>query len=212
MRPLTYLDEYGSLTEDLLYSSKYDVDRYDTGRYNVETLQNIGNILTITDPSKANIYIDGVLQIQKTSVLLTNIPIGNRTVQFTKAGYAPYTEIVAVKKGVTVRVASILTQIVNITDSGIVVCTGLNISSCPISPISCPVSVTPLNYANLIAILNAASSTTLTVTFIYTLNDVINYANVSVNLVIGTNIIYAFPTNIQYSSNAIVELKGVTLS
>lgn len=206
MRPLTYPDEYRPPIGYIPYSSEYDATMD-----NITTLQNVGNMLAISDPSGANIYIDGVLQAQKTSVLLTNITVGNRTVQFIKAGYTPYTDIVTVKRGITVKVASILAQIVNIIDSGIVICTGLNISSCPISPISCPVSVTPLNYVNLIAILGATAPTTLTVTLAYTLNDVMNYANVAASLEIGTNIVYAFPTNIQYSSNTIVELKDVTL-
>lgn len=206
MRPLTHLDEYGSLTGYMSYSSEYDVTMD-----NIITLQNVGDMLAISDPSGANIYIDGVLQVQKTSVLLTNIIAGNHTVQFTKAGYAPYTDIVIVKKGVMAKVASILTQIVRVIDSGIVICAGSNISSCPISPISCPVSVTPLNYVNLIAILGATAPITLTVTLAYTLNDVMNYENVVASLEIGTNIVYAFPSNIQYSSNTIVELKDVTL-
>lgn len=172
----------------------------------------IATIICITDPSNANIYINGILQPVNTSTSIA-VLTGNYTVTFYKAGYYPYTEtVIGLVANQVIKIAEILMRIANITDSGIVICTGLNISSCPISPISCPVSVTPLNYVNLIAILNTTSSTTLTITFIYTLNDVINYANITANLVIGTNIVYAFPTNIQYSSNTIVELKDVTLS
>lgn len=172
----------------------------------------LATIICITDPSNANIYLNGILQSVNTSIPIA-VLTGNYTVTFDKAGYYPYTETVTgIVPNQVVKVAEILTQIVNIIDSGIVTCTGLNISTCPVSPISCPMSVTPLDYVNLIAILNVTSATTVTVAFTYTLNNVINYANVTVSLVVGTNIVYAFPTNIQYSSDIIVELKDVILS
>ena len=205
-QPLTYLDEYDSLVENTPYSSEYDM----TTHY-ITALQNVGNILAISDPSNAYIYIDGVLQPRLTSVLLTNIPIGNHTVLFSKVGYAPYIEIASIKKNVTTKVATILTQIASIVDKGIVICATSNISNCPIIPIACPISVTPLDYTNLIAILNSTSPITITARFTYTINGVINNKDVNTNLLTGTNIIYAFPTNIQYSANTILSLEDVTL-
>lgn len=203
MRHLTYLDEHGLSIEDLPHSSGYE--------YDIEILQNVGDILAITDPSNANIYIDGILQPQQTSILLTNILVGNHTVQFTKAGYLPYTETVNIKKNITTKVASILTQIANITDKGIVICTGLNISTCPISPITCPILATPLDYVNLIVAITSASPLSLTIRFIYTLDTIQNYADVPVNLAIGNNIVYTFPLNVKYTPNSILSLDDVIL-
>lgn len=205
MPSLTYLDEYGSSIGDgdLSYSSGYE--------YDIETLQNVGNILAITDPSNANIYIDGILQPQQTSILLTDIPIGNHTVLFAKAGYSSYTETVNIKKSVTTKVASILTQVANIIDNGIVICASLNISTCPISPISCPILITPLDYVNLIVTITSTSPLSLTVRFIYTIDGTQNYADVPVNLAIGNNIVYTFPLNVQYSPNSILSLDDVIL-
>lgn len=208
MQPLTYSDVHGSSIGDLPYSSEYE---YYVSKYNIETLQNVGNILAITDPSKASIYIDGVLQPQHTSILLINIPTGNHTVLFTKVGYSSYTEIVNIKKNITTKVASILTQTANITDKGIVICTSLNISTCPISPITCPILTTPLDYVNLVATITSTLPLILTVRFIYMLDGTQNYTDVPVNLAIGNNIVYAFPLNIQYSPNAILSLDDVTL-
>jgi len=210
MLPLTYLDEYRHSVENLPYLSRYELQNIETLQ-NIDVLQNTGNILAITDPSKANIYIDGIIQPQLTSILITNIPVGNHTVQFTKAGYAPYTDTVNIKKNVTTTVAAILTQMANIDDKGIVICTGLNISTCPISPLSCPILITPLDYVNMIAIITSTSPLSLTVRFIHTLDGIQNYTDVPVNLAIGNNIVYAFPTNIQYPPNSILSLDDVIL-
>lgn len=169
-----------------------------------------GNILCITDPSKADIYLDGTIQSQQTSILLTNILVGYHAVSFIKAGYVTYTENIIVKQYQTTTVAAILTQIANITDKGIVICTGLNILTCPISPITCPVLITPLDYVNLIATISSTLSLNLTVRFIYSL-DGTNYVDVPVNLAIGNNIVYAFPLNVQYPPDVILSLDDVIL-
>ncbi len=183
----------------------------DLSQIDINTLQNVGNILAITDPSKADIYIDGILQTQLSSILITNIPIGNHTIIFSKSGYQPYTEIVNIRKNITTKVAAILTQIANIIDKGIVICPGSNIATCPIIPISCPIMTTPLDYINFLANITSTSPLIVIVRFLYTLDGISNYTDVSVNLAIGNNIVYAFPLNIQYSPNAILSLDDVML-
>lgn len=205
-QPLTYPDEHEHSIEDLPYSSEYEYD------IDIESLApKYGNILCITDPSKADIYINGILQPQQTSTLFTNILIGNYTVSFVKTGYTTYTEIIIVRQNLTTTVASILNQIANITDRGIVICSGLNISTCPISPITCPILTTPLDYINLITTITSISPLTLIVRFIYTLDGTQNYTDIPINLATGNNIVYAFPLNIRYSPNVILSLDDVML-
>jgi hypothetical protein len=168
-------------------------------------------ITFITDPSNANIYINGILQPINTS---TSIPVmaGDYTTTLYKAGYYPYAETVTgLLPNQIVKVATILTQIANITDNGIVICTGLNISTCPISPITCPILITPLDYINLITTITSTSPLSLTVRFIYMIDGTQNYTDVPVNLAIGNNIVYAFPLNMQYPPNAILSLDNVIL-
>ena len=168
-------------------------------------------ITFITDPSNANIYINGILQPVNTSTSIV-VPTGNYTILLYKAGYYQYTEIVTgLLPNQIVKVSSILTQIANITDKGIVICTSLNISTCPISPIICPIIITPLDYVNLIVTITSTSSLSLIVRFIYTIDGIQNYTDVPVNLAIGNNIVYAFPLNMQYSPNSILSLDDVIL-
>lgn len=196
---------------ELAYSTGENIPLSSVG-HEISTLQPVGDIFCISDPSGANIYLDGVLQIQITSTTLTNIRTGNHTVTFTKAGYSPYTESITIKQNQIVKVAGVLSQIVNIIDSGIVICMTSNISSCPITPISCPISVSPLDYINFMTILSSTAPTTLTVIFTYISDSTINTANVPVTLAIGTNVVYAFPVNRQYSPNVIISLTSVALS
>lgn len=200
-------DEYGISIEDLPYSSEFNISYY------ISSTQppKFGNILCISDPSQADILLDGVLLPQKTSITLIDIPIGSHDITFTKGGHLPYSDRVVVKQGQTVTVATILTKTVDIIDNGIVICAGSNILACPVSPITCPITTTPLDYINLIVILNATSASTLTVRFVYTLDSITNYTDVSVNLSIGTNVIYAFPTNNQYPGETILSLEDVIL-
>ena len=168
-------------------------------------------IIFITDPSNANIYINGVLQPINTSTSIS-VLTGSYTTTLYKAGYYPYTEIVTgLLPNQIVKVAAVLTQIANITDKGIVICTGLNISTCPISPITCPILITPLNYVNLIVIIISTSPLILTVRYIYTIDGTQNYADVPVNLATGNNVVYAFPLSIQYPPNTILSLDDVIL-
>jgi len=170
-----------------------------------------GNIFIVTDPSGADIYLDGTLQPQKTSILLTDILIGGYTILLSKPGYVSYSENIVVKQSQTTTVAAILTKIVNITDKGIVICTASNILTCPVSPIDCPLLITPLDYVNLLTVLSSTAPVSLTVRFIYTIDGATNTSDVPVNLSIGTNIVYSFPTNIQYPVNTILSLEDVLL-
>lgn len=180
--------------------------------YGISILQATGTIICITDPSGADIYIDNVLQSVKTSTSLI-VPTGNRTVTFKKAGYASYSEIVAgLKKNQVVKVCAILGQVSSITNYGIVICTGPNISSCPMAPVPCPISINPLDYVNFIAIINSTVQTQLTVTFTYTLNGTEYMVNVPIVASEGTNIVYAFPENIRYSPNTVMTLVSVDLT
>jgi hypothetical protein len=168
-------------------------------------------IIFITDPSNANIYINGVLQSVNTSISI-DVLTGDHTITLYKAGYVQYTETVTgLIPYQIIKVAAILTQIANIIDKGIVICPGLNISTCPISPITCPILITPLDYVNLITTITSTSPLNLIVRFIYTLDTGQNFADVPVSLAIGNNIVYAFPLNIRYSPNAILLLDDVIL-
>ena len=173
-------------------------------------ISGISTVIFITDPSDANIYIDGILQATNTSSSFT-IQSGNHTVTFTKAGYMSHTQTFTTIAGQTVTVAAILQPISTIIDSGIVICTTSTISSCPISPISCPVQVTPLTYVNFIAIIDSIQVTTITIRFLYYINDTAYYTDITTSLIIGTNIIYAFPTNVTYPPNSIISLDNVVL-
>ncbi len=168
-------------------------------------------IICITDPSGANIYINGILQPVNTS---TSMPVlaGDYTILLYKPGYLPYTEtITGLLPNQIVKVATILTQIANISDKGIVICTGSDILTCPISPMACPIMITPLDYINLIAIITSTLPLILTVRFVYTSDGIQSYTDVPVNLAIGNNIVYAFPLNIQYSPNTILSVDDVML-
>ncbi len=177
----------------------------------MKSLQETGTIIFITDPSGANIYIDGVLQSVKTSTSL-RVPTGNRTITFTKSGYASYTQVVSgLKKDQTIKVSTILGQSAYITNSGIVICTTANITSCPITPIICPAIINPLDYINLIATINSTIQTSLTIRFTYTLNDTTHYDNITINLSTGNNIVYAWSTNRRYDVNTIITLVDVSL-
>lgn len=200
--------------KNLAYSVGYvgnNIPPYSSG-YGISDLQETGTIICVTDPSGADIYVDEVLQPVKTSTSIT-VPAGNRTITFVKAGYGSYSEKVAgLRKGQVVSVCAILGQTVSIINSSIVICFGPAISTCPITPLDCLTQTTPLNYVNMVAIINSTVQTSLTVTFTYTLNGIAYYDNVSVNLSIGTNIVYAWPINRTYPTNTTLTLTGVALT
>ena len=171
-------------------------------------------IMCITDPSGANIYINGVLQPVNTSTSFAALT-GNYTIIFNKAGYDPYTETVTgLGAYQIVKVATILTQTVFIIDQGIVFCTGPSYTICPTSVTAiCPISISPLDYVNFLAIFNNTSGSpiTLTVRFIYSLNDIIYNTDVPVILPVGTSRVYAFTTNQTFGPNTIISLDNVIL-
>ena len=171
-------------------------------------------IIFITDPSNANIYINGVLQSINTSTSI-DVLTGNYTIIFYKAGYNSYTETVT-GLGINqiVKVSTILTQTVFTIDQGIVFCTGSSYTTCPASTTAtCPISITPLDYVNFLAIFNniSGSPITLTVRFIYSLNGIVYNADVPAILPIGTSRVYTFTTNQTYGPNTIVSLDNVIL-
>ena len=172
--------------------------------------QGIGNLSIITDPSDANVYIDGVLQTQKTSSIITNIQVGQHTITITKAGYSSYTQIINTIANQTTNLSAILQQLSTVTDVEIVGCLTSAVSSCPITPIQYTI-ISPLNYVNLIAIVNSVYATPITVRFIYLINDIINYTDVATNLIVGTNIVYAFPTNRTYPGGTILSVSNAIL-
>lgn len=194
-------DEYVNPNQNQPYSSEYHAFR----------LVPTGSLFCMTDPSGANIYLDGILQTQVTPALLSAIVAANHDVMFTKSNYISYTENITVPPNKKATVAAVLIPIATTIDSGIVICTTSIISSCPISPISCPVQVTPLNYVNFIAIINSIQIATATIRFLYSINDTTNYTDVIKSLIVGINTVYAFPSNVRYSPNAIVSLDGVIL-
>jgi PEGA domain len=182
-----------------------------SSKYEISNLESAGTIIFISDPSGADIYIDGVLQTAKTSVALT-VPTGNRDIIFKKAGYTSYYETVSgLKQNQTTKVAAILDQTADIIDSGIVICTTTSISSCPTTPVICPTTINPLDYINFIAKISSTTQKTVTVRFTYTLDDITYNNNVVKNLQIGNNIVYAWSTNRRYDVDTTVTLINVSL-
>lgn len=108
----------------------------------------------------------------------------------------------------------VVRNVINVIDSSIVICTGPTIADCPGTiPTACPTGVTPLEYINMLATINALTAQAgVIVSFKYLLNDVPTTTDVTVNLAAGNNLVYAFPTNIQYSANTSLTLYGVTVT
>jgi hypothetical protein len=201
MQKSYYQKEYINLIHSPYYSPGHEISN----------LAATGTVIFITDPSGADIYIDGILQSVKTSTSLA-VATGNRTITFSKAGYASYVETISgLKQNQIIKVAAILGQIANITNNGIVICTTTSIASCPTTPITCPATINPLDYINLAATINSTTRRTVTVRFTYTIGDTTYYDNVTANLSIGTNTIYAWSTNRRYDVNTILTLVDVSI-
>ena len=182
-----------------------------SSEYEISNLQQTGTLTFITDPSGADIYIDNILQPVKTSTSLS-VPTGNRTITFAKGGYTSYTETISgLKKNQTMKVCAILEQISFIIDSGIVICTTTAMTSCPITPISCPATINPLDYINFVATITSTIQNTVTAKFTYTSDNTTYYNNVTATLSIGTNVVYAWSTNRRYDVNTIVTLIDVSI-
>ena len=191
------------------YTQTINVLYNQTTTISVTLIQNAGNILAITDPSGADIYIDGILQIQNTSSII-NLPAGSHTITFTKAGYAPYTQIVNVLSNQTINISAILESISTIITGGIVICTTSSTLSCPVSPILCPIQVSPLDYVNMVAVISSSTSYSTVVRFTYIIDDTIYHVDINANLTPGDNIIYAWPTNRTFPPNTVVTLISAT--
>lgn len=102
---------------------------------------------------------------------------------------------------------------ITITDSSIIVCTGSTIGTCPGIPPSCPVGVSPNDYVNMVATVTAlVAQTGVKIAFEYLLNDVPTITEVSVNLIAGSNTVYAFVANIQYSTDTTLSLFGARVT
>lgn len=194
------------------YYSTQNIDNLiPSSKYEISNLESTGTIIFITDPSGADIYIDGVLQTAKTSVSLT-VPTGNRDIIFKKAGYTSYYETVSgLKERQIIKVAAILEKIAEIIDSGIVICATTSTTSCPITPVICPTTINPLDYINFIAKISSTTQKTVTIMFTYMLNDTTYNNNVVKNLTVGNNIVYAWSTNRRYGVNTVVILIDVFL-
>lgn len=167
-------------------------------------------IICITDPTDAYIYIDGTLQHVHTSGPIS-VLIGGHTVTFSKPGYNSYTTTVNVTTNQVINICAILTQIVNIIDSGVVICTTSSIMSCPTIPIACPATINPLDYINFSTTINSSTPKTVTIRFTYTLDDVTYYDDVVVNLLTGNNTTYAWTANRRYWVNMTITLVNVSI-
>ena len=104
-------------------------------------------------------------------------------------------------------------NVITVSDSSIVICTGATTGTCPGIPPSCPVGVNPNDYINMIATVTAmVAQTGVKIAFEYLLNDVPTTTEVTVNLTAGSNTIYAFLANAQYSSDTTLSLFGARVT
>jgi hypothetical protein len=105
----------------------------------------------------------------------------------------------------------VLKNIINVTDTNIVTCTGTATTTCTTT---CPTGgiATPDKYVNMVATVNlvGVAQTGVVIQFHYLINDVPVtdplLTNVTVNLVPGNNTVYLFPTNKTYSPNTSITL------
>lgn len=96
---------------------------------------------------------------------------------------------------------------ITVTDSSIIICTGPTTGTCPGIPPSCPVGVTPNDYVNMVATVTAlVGEVGVKIAFEYLINDVPTTTEVTVDLTAGPNMVYAFPTNIQYAPGTTLSL------
>lgn len=102
---------------------------------------------------------------------------------------------------------------INVIDSSIIICTGTTTGTCPGIPPSCPTGVTPNEYVNMVATVTAlVAQTGVKIAFEYLLNDVPTTTEVTVDLITGSNTIYAFPGNVTYSSDTTLSLFGARVT
>ena len=104
-------------------------------------------------------------------------------------------------------------NVITVTDSSIIICTGAATGTCPGIPPSCPVGVSPTDYVNMIATVTAlVAQTDVKIAFEYLLNDAPVTTEVTVSLTAGSNTIYAFPANVQYSPDTTLSLFGARVT
>lgn len=104
-------------------------------------------------------------------------------------------------------------NVINVTDSSIIICTGVATGTCPGIPPSCQVGITPNDYVNMVATVTAlVAQTGVKIVFEYLLNDVPTTTEVTVSLTEGSNTVYAFPANVQYSPATTLSLFGARVT
>lgn len=102
-------------------------------------------------------------------------------------------------------------NVVTVTDSSIVKCTGTETGTCGAIPATCDLldPTTPNLYYNFVATVNAlVTQPSVDITFKYVLDGVPMTEIVSTGLIAGSNTIYAFATNQQYVSGTELVLYG----
>lgn len=100
-----------------------------------------------------------------------------------------------------------------LVSSSIVFCTGPTLATCPtVTTGTCPTGgvVSTSQYVNMIAVFTmGASQNGVVVTFKYLVDDVPTQTSVTVNVVLGSNYVYAFlPNNVQYPAGTSLVLYG----
>lgn len=100
---------------------------------------------------------------------------------------------------------------VTVTEISIVKCTGSDIGDCPDTiPAACPTGLLPTDYINMLAIVETTSAQSgVNLRFEYLLDDIPTYTDVTVDLDAGSNAVYAFATNAQYSAGQSLTLYDV---
>ncbi len=111
-----------------------------------------------------------------------------------------------------------LKNIITVTDSSILICTGTSITTCATAS-SCPTGgiISPTKYINMVATVNitGVAQTGVVIKFSYLINEVPvtdpSISQVTVNLVPGNNTVYLFPTNHTYSPSTTITLYGASV-
>lgn len=104
-------------------------------------------------------------------------------------------------------------NVINVTDSSILVCNSDELADCPGIPPSCPAEVGPNNYVNMVATVNAlVAQDNVEITFEYLLNDVPTTTVATVDLDAGSNTVYAFADNVQYTTGTSLALFGAKVT
>ena len=108
-------------------------------------------------------------------------------------------------------------NIVTVIDSGIIICSGPSTATCIAGiPVGCPISgVNPNDYINMVASVYAqAPETGLEIVFDYLIDDVPMTTppipfNITIGGIGGAIYVYAFTTNMRYTSGQSLTLHGI---